>query len=192
MKKNLSTDKKKLTDDVRALYVLQTSPEYKIYKQLTQIIDTIILDKDTLQYSPQALVLAAIFSVAILALNILTPKELIKYGIARQVSPRSLEGEKLEPQMTEAQQVAQTQSQTQTQVQETVTKIQNLDNFVMIYSEFLQRSFGIAYEELIPIFEYVCPYAGGIMLSPISSTQFLPGALNITNLNFTVSSLIFI
>ena len=187
MKKNLATDKKKLTEDVRALYEIQNSPEYKVYRQLTQIIDTVILDIETLQYTPQALVLAAIFSVAVLNLNILTARELIRYGIETQASPVGSEGERLESQATEGQAMTQTQTQTQPAAQESATKVQSLDNFVKIYSEFLQRMFGIAYEELAPTFEYVCPYAGGIMLSPISTPQYLPGGLNIPSLNFTVS-----
>lgn len=48
------------------------------------MIDTIILDVETLHFRPQALVLSAIFSILLIDLNLLTPREMIRYNITSQ------------------------------------------------------------------------------------------------------------
>lgn len=136
-----------------------------------------MMDVETLQFKQQALVLATLFSILVLDLNILSPKEMVKYEIDNPVS-RSKSRE-----MTQSQ----TQNLEAGDSSEFINKVSNLDEFVMIFSNFLSESFSIQYEELSPTLEFVCPYAGGVKMSLDSSKQHFPGAFNPQNLNSTVS-----
>jgi len=66
-------------DDFSLSEYIFSLPAYKRYAEVTQILDTIILDINTLQYKPQALVLSAIYCVILLSLKIFTPMELTRY-----------------------------------------------------------------------------------------------------------------
>ena len=45
---------------------------------------------------------------------------------------------------------------------ELLESVKKMDDYVYLFSEFLQQEFSLRYEELIPTIEYVAPYAGGI------------------------------
>jgi hypothetical protein len=152
-------------------------PSFKRYREISQVLDTMMMDVETLQFKPQALVLATLFSILVLDLNILSPKEMVKYEIDNPAS-RNVQRE-----MNQSQK----QNLELKNLSEFRNKVSNLDEFVMIFQNFLEESFSIQYEELSPTLEFVCPYAGGVKMSLESSKQYFPGTFNPQNLNCTVS-----
>lgn len=140
---------------------------YKRFRQLTQIIDTVILDIDSLQYTSEAIALSAIFWVVGLSLKIFSQKELFD----RSVSPRK-------DNIINKENISENVSRniTETKDGEMLSKFKKVDNFVLLFSTFISSDFSITYEELIPTIEYVSPFAGGIKFN-----YELPHAFTLTN-----------
>lgn len=160
-------------------------PVYKRFKEMTQVLDTCILDVDTLRYSYQSVVQATLFCTLMLSLNIFTPRELINYQVdpslrnnAKTMTNSDFGGITLKP-LTSP---------------NLRTKLENMDCLVLLYSEFLQHSFGITYEELAPTIEYISPFVGGLKIAKNTITQndqprymFEPGEVHATMLSPQVS-----
>lgn len=126
---------------------------YKRFRQLTQIVDTIILDINSLQYTSEAIALSAMFWVVGLSLKIFTQKELFD----KKVNPRKesiVNKENISENIN--------QSENEAKEREVLNKLKRIDSFVFLFSMFLTNNFSIAYDELIPTIEYVSPFAGGI------------------------------
>jgi len=175
MKQHLAESKRRLSSDYKSLYTLYHLSSFQKYREISQIIDTIILDIETLQFKPQALVLSALFSVLLLNLKILTPREMIKYEIdtsaVKDLSQQNigLSGHLLRSSID--------------------VTVRTLDEFVQIFSSFLQDSFDLAYSDLAPTLEYVCPYSGYIKMSMEANKTLSPGCLNVQTVHNTVSSI---
>ena len=133
---------------------------YKRFRQLTQVIDTIILDIDCLQYNSEAIALATIFCVVGLSLKIFTQSELFQGN----VSPRK---EKLNYKENISENIIQNSKNNDKEVKEAemLENLKKMDNYVLLFSMFLTSNFSLTYDELIPTIEYVTKYAGGIKFS---------------------------
>lgn len=51
----------RLPNEMSVIYYLSNHPAYKRYREVTQLIDTVILDVDYVEHKPQALIFAAVF-----------------------------------------------------------------------------------------------------------------------------------
>lgn len=181
----------RLLREMDQLYQIHHTDCYKRYRDLLHVIDTVILDIESIQYKSQAIVMSALFGIIVMDLNILTPKEMIKYEIDRPMSaqesmqqpPRTA----MESQITQGIDSTQTQSvMEQTQI-EFMSKVERMDEFVQIYSNFLRVYFGISYDDLAPTLEFVCPYSGGVKLAIEACKREAPSDFNLQTLQYTVS-----
>ena len=50
--------------------------------------------------------------------------------------------------------------------------LKRIDDFIYLFSEFLEQEFSLTYEGLIPTIEYVAPYVGGVKYSYGKPTAF--------------------
>lgn len=182
MKEHILTKDIEIRDNSSIAKYLFCLPAYKRYSEVLNIVDTIILDIETLQYKPQALVLSALFCVIALALKILTPVELIRLELDQpldnKTSGKTAEYGAIELKVLDS--------------PDFNTKVVSFDNYVLLFSEFLQDSFGIVYEELAPTIEYVCQYAGGLKLASTQQDKgqqslFCPGQLHALKVDPNVS-----
>ena len=130
-------------------------PAYKRFISVTQIVDTAVLDIETLMYTPQAIVLSALFCTIALSLKILTPSELFNYQIDNlthnRVNMSNEDSKEVELEQLENPEVS--------------DKIRHLEHLVWIYAKFLSDTFGIVYEELTPTIQYISLFAGGLRLA---------------------------
>jgi hypothetical protein len=175
---------KHLVNDMRVLYSLHRLPAYKRYRELTQIIDTVILDLESLQHQPQALVLCTLFSVLLMDLKIFKPDELLRGELLLDEAASSNLKTRVPINGSESSIEVHLQQQNHTAIM--TQRIRRMDDFVLIFSEFLEQSFGLAYDELEGTREFTCPFSGGIKIAIDQNRRHAPGDLNITHLHYTV------
>ncbi|CAI2370813.1 unnamed protein product [Moneuplotes crassus] len=175
MKNYRSPTSEKLCGSTEDLYKLMRDPSFKRYKEITQILDTIILDVDSLQYSPQAISLCIIYCVLLLDLNIFTTRELINYEFQDSNLLFALTRG-----LTEASVIQSDLSQEEInqRIEVVKQKIVRMDKFVQLFSDFLQYEFKIQFDELIPTRDFIYPYAGGVLMKLEQSRRYSPGEFN--------------
>lgn len=178
-----SPSSKVLTPHLSTLYSLEILPSYQRYNEIIQVLDSLILDVESLQYSSHGISLSIIFSILLLDLNIFTPKELVQYEFENE----NLLSQGRSSEIHDISQSDQNLQEVEAQREVLKGKIKKMDQFVTLFSIFLQEEFGIQYDELEPTREFVCPYAGGVRMSIEENKVLLPGRLNPSLLNRTVS-----
>lgn len=142
-------------------------PAYKRFRQVSQIMDTLILDIDNLQYNQQALALSTIFCVVGLSLKIFSQKELLVGNINPTQTETAIDQENQHPNPGSSNTVNHTVVNGQKpgdvtlKNQEAMYKLKRMDSYVYLFSDFLKSEFSISYEELVPTLEFVNPYCGG-------------------------------
>lgn len=176
---------KHLVNDMGVLYSLHRLPSFKRYRELTQIIDTVILDLESLQHQSLAMVLCTLFCVLLMDLEIFKPDELLRGELSQdEVASNVLRSDKhadTDDTSIPVQLQVHTPSAMMTQ------RIRRMDDFVLIFSEFLFQSFGIDYDELKGTRDFISQFSGGIKLAVDKNRRYEPGAMNITHLHYTVS-----
>lgn len=180
--RDATTDK--LICEISGLYQLTVSSSHRRYREITQILDTIILDVDCLQYAPQAILLSLLFCVLLLDLNIFTPRELINYEFENS---NLLMTQFAAAQGNTDDQSEESKSPTDPRLVAVREKVMRMDRFVSLFSQFLEFEFKIQFEELIPTRDFICSYAGGVSLRTDENRTFYPGEFNPGPLFCTVS-----
>jgi len=179
-----SPSSKYLTTHLPSLYYLETLPSYQRYNETTQVLDSLILDVESLKYSSHGITLSIIFSILLLDLNIFTAPELIQYEFENE---NLLQYQMDNPETYDISQSRQIPAEVEANLVILKDKIRRMDEFVSLFSIFLQDEFGIQYDELAPTREFVCPYAGGVRMSIQENKKLLPGRISSSLLNSTVS-----
>lgn len=83
VKENFISSSGRLVWNIEDLYTLSNLDAYKRYIEFTQIVDSIMLDVESIQFKPQAIILASIFWVIAMDWGLVTPKDLVKLRIKR-------------------------------------------------------------------------------------------------------------
>lgn len=148
------------------------SSAYKRMRQITQVLDTLIMDIDTLLYKDQALVLAVMFCVIGLSMKVFCQKELFDGTInpfkGKEITGKENISSNLLVEKSEAKdtndltQLTTCDNEGIRENRDALAVLKKVDNYVLLFSEFLQSEYSISYEELVPTIEYVSPFVGGI------------------------------
>ena len=85
IKDNFISNTAKFVCGIKDLYTLFNLDSYNRYIQFTQLVDTIMIDVESIQFKPQAIVLSAIFWVIVTEWGLMTSKELSRFRVKRNL-----------------------------------------------------------------------------------------------------------